>query len=145
MIEDSRERRLSKLSEFACDQCGYKTPLKTLLKRHIASVHESTCEQCDYRSSSKSVLKRHVESTHEFACNQCDFKLTSKALHVNNAITSHHQQHISRDIMKLLTRQNDSLVTSVKESSIKVKHMKNIRSQLIQKTWYKQLYPSNEY
>jgi lipopolysaccharide biosynthesis regulator YciM len=47
MIEDSRERRLSKLSEFPCDQCGYKTPSKTLFKRYTESVHKVSCEQCD--------------------------------------------------------------------------------------------------
>ena len=34
------KRRLSKLSEFPCDQCGYKTPSKTLLERYTESVHK---------------------------------------------------------------------------------------------------------
>ena len=126
MIEDSRERRLSKLSEFPCDQCGYKTPSKTLLKRYTESVHKVSCEQCNYKSLSKSVLQRHVENTHKFACDQCDYKSPSKALlkghieltnlHVSNATTRGHQPHISRDTVRLLTRQNDHIkhVTHIK-------------------------------
>ena len=43
MIEDSRERRLSKLSEFPCDQCGYKTPSRTLLKKYRVSIKSHVC------------------------------------------------------------------------------------------------------
>ena len=58
-IEDSRERRMTKKSEFACTECEYKSPSKTLLKRHVESAHKFTCDQCEHKVSSKSNLKTH--------------------------------------------------------------------------------------
>ena len=47
MIEYSRKRRKSRVKEFACEHCEYKSPSKTLLKRQTNTAHDFTCEQCN--------------------------------------------------------------------------------------------------
>ena len=42
---NSRERRKTKMSEFAFEECDYKSSSKTLLKRHVESAHKLACDQ----------------------------------------------------------------------------------------------------
>ena len=75
MIEDSRERRKEKVTEFLCDQCDYMSPSKTLMKRHMRSVHrnnEFQCDQCTYKSTTKTMLMTHIKSAHRNTSNVCD-------------------------------------------------------------------------
>lgn len=68
-----------------CDQCNYKTALKSNLKIHIESVHvgiKYPCNQCEYKAPYVHSLKRHIDSVHEgikYPCDQCDYKATQKA------------------------------------------------------------------
>ena len=96
MIEDSRERRKEKVTEFLCDQCDYKSPSKTLLKRHVQTTHEAmkfNCDQCDYNTTTKHNLILHTKENHQNKISkgeQCDYKSPSKTL-LNRHIETKHE------------------------------------------------------
>ena len=62
MIDDSRERRSTRLQEFTCDHCEYRSSSKTLLKRHGETYHKPVypCNQCDYTATTKDDLNNHI-------------------------------------------------------------------------------------
>ena len=88
-IQSGNERRMSKSSEFACEQCEFKSPSNTLLKRHTESAHKCSCEQCDYKSPSRTTLRMHVG--------------VLTILHVRNVTTNQQQKHFSKDMQRVPT------------------------------------------
>ena len=57
-----------KLHDLICDSCGYKTTIRTNLKKHKLT-HErvkkdkiTSCDKCDYTSSKEANVKRHKEN-----------------------------------------------------------------------------------
>ena len=66
----------------ACDDCGYATPRKGVLKQHQDAVHNKggkrfKCEKCPYSSAEKRGLKYHMVSVHNIGeklkCSECEF------------------------------------------------------------------------
>ena len=114
---------------FTCDDCGYKSPSRTLLKRHIKTAHEETqysCVQCDYKATTKTHLKVHTQKTHEatsYPCDQCDYNATTKLY-----LSVHTQESHTETVQKI--KNNPGKVSS--NSSSKTIHT---TSQQRERTW----------
>ena len=101
MINDSRERRLKRSNEFVCDSCEYKSPSKTLLRRHMENFHKIDnskenypCNQCEYKATTKDGLKVNKNLNHNetmYQCNQCDYKASTKD-NISEHTNSHHEE-----------------------------------------------------
>ena len=78
MIEDARERRRNNENTFTCEQCDYKSPSTTLLKKHIKTDHEEIqfhCDQCNYKAATKTNLIVHLDNNHK---NMIDIETVDK-------------------------------------------------------------------
>ena len=63
LIEDARERRISKKTHFECTVCDYSSPSATLLKKHEKLHQKGTvdhnCAECEKQFSTKDTLIQH--------------------------------------------------------------------------------------
>ena len=65
-----------------CEECGYASLRKSMLKRHWDAVHNKgekkhKCEKCPHSSASKCNLRVHINRVHDkirnHACNECEY------------------------------------------------------------------------
>ena len=74
---------LTKLKEFTCDACDFKTVCKQDFEQHQKDVHKFTCQQCGRTLARKDYLKRHVDEFHNqvrpFPCGRCKYKAKNKS------------------------------------------------------------------
>ena len=70
---------------YACDQCPYKSDIKTAFLKHVEVKHGTEkllCDSCDFSCKLPGKLKKHKKYKHELSdssrhpCDQCDYSAT---------------------------------------------------------------------
>ena len=95
-----QERRRNNENTFTCEQCDYKSPSTTLLKKHIKTDHEGIqfhCDQCNYKAATKSNLIVHEKTVHEkmkFHCYQCNYTATTKTNLIEHVESNHNHKNM---------------------------------------------------
>ena len=74
MIEDARARRHHKVSEFSCEQCGYKSTSKTLMNNHTGTNHN----QKENKIATVNTDTNSFNTRKRFSCDNCGFKTTNE-------------------------------------------------------------------
>ena len=79
LIHVHKEKKLSR--DLVCETCGFSTPSKKMLTRHIRFKHavdkHSKCPHCDYHTPRPEALHVHMDSKHQqhytkqFFCDDC--------------------------------------------------------------------------
>ena len=76
LIEDARERRISKKTHFECTVCDYSSLSATISKKHEKFHQKDTvthnCAECGKKFNTKYTLIRHKKSCHENIENKGD-------------------------------------------------------------------------
>lgn len=115
---------------FECDECDFKTPLKSVLKTHLMRVHYKSkvkCEDCGKLLSSVTTLKEHVESKHgktykpqTTVCDQCGQVFETVLSYRRHKLT--HKERKYKCEYPMCTRSFSW--RSVRDNHVKIDHLK---------------------
>ena len=70
---------------YTCEECGYASPRKSMVRRHWDSVHNKgmkkyKCQHCTYSAAQTGQLKSHMITVHKmgdiFKCEKCPYSST---------------------------------------------------------------------
>ena len=104
----------------SCNQCGEKFLQKSALKNHTNKHLGITfpCEQCNFKTHIKSSLNFHIKIHHEekewFLCNLCEYKGTKKGLRVHKE-SKHGGKTFPCDICDYASSKNGNLKRHIRD------------------------------
>ena len=52
-------------NKFKCQQCEFRTNMKSNVTKHVKSEHSISCDKCDFKTSNKMHLNMHVKACHK--------------------------------------------------------------------------------
>ena len=52
-------------NKFKCQQCEFRSNMKSNVTKHVKSEHSISCDKCDFKTSNKMHLNMHVKACHK--------------------------------------------------------------------------------